>query len=51
MCDRCKVLDKEIENFRRHHETADDLLALTLLAEVIVDLKAERASLHPEDKK
>jgi len=48
MCDRCKALDREIKNFRRLHEIADDPLALTLLAEAITDLKAEKASLHPE---
>jgi hypothetical protein len=49
--DRCKVLDRDIEKFRRLHETADDPVALMLLAEAITDLKAEKASLHPEDKK
>ncbi len=48
MCDRCKALDREIENFRRLHEMADDPIALTLVAEAIADLKAEKASLHPE---
>ena len=47
MCDRCEALDREIENFRRLHEIADDPLALTLLAEAIADLKAEKGSLHP----
>jgi hypothetical protein len=41
-------LDREIETFRRLHKTADEPLALTLIAEVIADLKAEKASLHPD---
>jgi hypothetical protein len=49
MCDRCKALDREIENFRHLHGIADDPLALTLLEEAIADLKAEKASLHPEE--
>jgi hypothetical protein len=50
VCDRCKPLDREIESFRRLHKIADDPLALTLIAETIVDLQAEKASLHPDQK-
>jgi hypothetical protein len=50
MCDRCRALDRDIENFRRLQKTADDRVALTLIAEAITDLEAEKASLHPEEK-
>jgi len=51
MCDRCKELDREIENFQRIHAMADDALALALVAEAIAALQAEKASLHPEEQK
>jgi hypothetical protein len=47
MCDRCRALDREMESFQRLYKIADVPLALTLLAEAIADLKAEKASLHP----
>ncbi len=50
MCDKCVELDRQIENFQRLHATTDDRLALALIAEAIAAIKAERASLHPEDK-
>jgi hypothetical protein len=37
-----------MEHYRLLHRTADDPTALALLSEVIADLQAEKAALHPE---
>jgi hypothetical protein len=50
MCERCKAIDTEVQSFRRLRAEADDPLALALIAEAIVDLEAEKASLHPDEK-
>jgi hypothetical protein len=51
MCDKCRSLDREIENLRRDQETVDDRLALTLVAMAIEKLESEKAALHSEEKK
>jgi hypothetical protein len=51
MCDRCKPLDRAIENFRRLYKMADDPLALFWIKEAIADIESEKAALHPPDKK
>ena len=45
----CKMLDRDIENFRRQQRTADDRLTLSLITETIADLEAKKASLDPEE--
>ena len=48
MCDQCKSIDRLIFKYRQTRESVGDELAITLLAEVIVDLEAEKAALHPD---
>lgn len=50
MCDRCRQLDKDVANYHRVRANTDDGTALSLLAEVIEDLKAEKAALHPQEQ-
>ena len=50
MCDRCRLLDRDIENFRLLQKVSNDGLTLALVAEAIVSLEDEKASLHPQDK-
>jgi len=50
MCDKCRDLDREIENYRRLHAMTDDSLARSLIAEAISDLEAEKVSLHPDQQ-
>jgi hypothetical protein len=50
MCDRCKAIDRDIANYRRIRASIDDETALALLSEVIEDLRAEKAALHPEEQ-
>ena len=47
MCERCENINRQLLNYRHTYETTNDELALTLLVEVISDLEAEKASLHP----
>jgi len=47
MCERCETIDRQLLNYRHVHASIDDRLALSLLVEVIEDLEAEKASLHP----
>src|SRR5689334_18295518 len=50
MCDQCKAIERQIFKYRQAHESIDDELAVRLLAEVIADLEAEKAALHPNEK-
>jgi hypothetical protein len=47
VCDRCVQIERDLKSYRRMHDMADDKLALSLLAEVIEDLRSEKAALHP----
>jgi hypothetical protein len=51
MCERCETIGYQLLNYRHALESINDTLALTLLAEVIADLEAEKASLHPANDK
>jgi hypothetical protein len=46
MCDRCKTIERQLLNYRDAHSSANDALAIGLLAEVIADLETEKAALH-----
>lgn len=47
MCKRCDEIERQIFDYRRTVKSINDDLAISLLAEVILDLEAEKASLHP----
>jgi hypothetical protein len=49
MCDRCETIERQLLNYRDAHSSADDALAIVLLAGVIEDLETERSGLHPVD--
>ena len=51
MCDRCETIDRQLLNYRDAHSSADDALAIALLAGVIEDLETERLGLHPADER
>ncbi len=51
MCDQCKPIDRLLFKYRQARDSIDDELALSLLAEVIADLEAEKIALHPERKR
>jgi hypothetical protein len=48
MCDKCQCIDWEIGAAQRLQRGADDPLTLSRLAQVIENLKAEKAALHPQ---
>jgi hypothetical protein len=50
MCDKCRVISWEIAGYERQRTKTDDPLALSLIAEAIADLKAEKAALHPDEQ-
>jgi len=47
MCKRCDEIERQIFDYRRTVKSINDDLAISLLAEVILDLEAEKTSLHP----
>ena len=51
MCDQCDELDAKIERYRRIVEPVVDPLTKERVNKLIEDLKAEKAKLHPEQKK
>ena len=50
MCDRCRAIDRDIANYRRAYASNDDDFVLSLFAEAIEDLQAEKAALHPKNE-
>jgi hypothetical protein len=50
MCAKSLTLDRSIAQYRLSHDSANDPLAIALLAGVIADLEAEKAELHRGDK-
>jgi hypothetical protein len=50
MCDRCKAIDRDVANYRRAYASNDDEFVLSLFAEAIEDLQAEKAALHPKNE-
>jgi len=51
MCDRCETIERQLLNYRHAHSSADDTLAIALLAGVIEDLETERLGLHPAERR
>ena len=49
MCLRCEKIERQLKDYRLMQARTDDELALSLFAEVIDDLEAEKASLHPTE--
>lgn len=50
MCEKCVELAKKIERYKAMQLRVSDRLALAGLAELIAELLAKRAELHPEAK-
>ena len=48
MCQKCIEVDKTIERFRQVKRLISDQLWLSVPHEVIADLEAKKAALHPE---
>ena len=48
MCDKCVELDKAIERYRRILLSIDDQVTVDRTKELITELLAKKAALHPE---
>lgn len=49
MCDKCKLIDTQIERYRFLSERISDPQTLEGLKRLTEELKAQKKSLHPED--
>jgi hypothetical protein len=51
MCDKCVELDKTIERYRRILLSIGDQVTVDRTKELIAELQAKKAALHPEQAK
>ena len=51
MCDKCKELDKKIDHFRLISWSITDQLTIDRINEAITKYEAQKAALHPDEKK
>jgi len=47
MCDRCRVLEQEMGRCDRLRAMIGDHITVDRITELLADLKAEKAALHP----
>ena len=50
MCNQCVEIDKTIERYRNILRSINDQLTLDRAKELIADLEAQKAALHPEEE-
>jgi hypothetical protein len=50
MCEKCKEIDKTIERYRRIQARIADQAFVDRAKELIAELEADKAALHPELK-
>jgi hypothetical protein len=50
MCDKCVELDGKIEHYQRMASRITDQLTLDGIKELIARMKAQKATLHPEQE-
>ncbi len=50
MCDKCVELDKKIEHYRLILLSIGDQITVQRIEALIGDLRAQKATLHPEQK-
>jgi hypothetical protein len=48
MCDKCVEIDKSIERYRKIQRSIGDQVTVDRTKELIAELKAQKAALHPE---
>ncbi len=51
MCDKCDELDKKTEHYQQILLSIGDQITVERLAGLIGDLQAQKATLHPEQKR
>jgi hypothetical protein len=50
MCEKCIEIDKKIERYRRIQQSILDQVTVDRTKELVADLEAEKAALHPEQQ-
>jgi hypothetical protein len=50
MCDKCNEIDKAIERYRRILLSISDQLTVDRTRQLIADLQAQKAALHPRQQ-
>jgi hypothetical protein len=50
MCDKCIELDDKIEHYERISVSINDQLTIDRIKELVEQMKAQKAALHPERK-
>ena len=50
MCDKCVEIDGKIEHYQRMASRITDQLTLDAIVELIARMKAQKATLHPEQE-
>jgi hypothetical protein len=48
MCEKCNEIDKNIERYRRIQRTIADQVTVDRTKELIAELVAQKAELHPD---
>jgi hypothetical protein len=48
MCDKCVEIDRLIDRYRKIQRSIGDQVTVDRTKELIADLKAQKAALHPE---
>ena len=48
MCDKCVELDGKIEHYERVSTSINDQLTIDRVKELVEQMKAQKAALHPE---
>jgi hypothetical protein len=48
MCEKCDEIDKTIQRYRNIQRTILDQVTIDRVKELISDLQAQKATLHPE---
>ena len=48
MCEKCIEIDKNIERYRRIQRTIADQVTIDRTKELIAELAAQKAALHPD---
>ena len=51
MCDKCEQLDKKIEHYQKLLWGIPDQLTVERIRSLIAELQAQKAALHPEQKR
>jgi hypothetical protein len=48
MCEKCTEIDRTIERYRQIRRSISDQLTVDRAQDIITELEAEKAQLHPE---